>query len=286
MNEISAAATATSAHVHPLDAMLQLQPQGDGSFIGRTHASYANMVGPYGGATAALLLHSVLQHPQCLGAPLSLTVNFAGPVQDGAMHIVVRVVRTNRTTQHWLVELRQSDATTGQEHTVTTASVVTALRRPVFEEQLAAAPQVPAAQDCPEFDVSRAMTWLQRYEWRVISGGLPAAWDDSRHPAQTRLWVRDRPARALDFASLTALCDVFFPRVWLVRARPVPIGTVSLTVYFHADAAQLAAHGSAHVLGQADGQVLRGGFFDQSAQLWDAQGQLLATSHQIVYYKE
>jgi hypothetical protein len=57
-------------------------------------------------------------------------------------------------------------------------------------------------------------------------------------------------------------------------------------VYFHADSAQLAAQGSAHVLGQADAQALRNGFFDQTAQIWDTQGQLLATSHQIVYYKE
>ena len=98
---------------HPLDAMLQLQPQPDGSFVAHTHAGYANMVGPYGGATAALLLHSVLQHPDCLGQPLSLTVNFAGPVQDGAMHLVPRAVRTNRSTQHWVVELRQTN-TSGQ----------------------------------------------------------------------------------------------------------------------------------------------------------------------------
>jgi hypothetical protein len=64
------------------------------------------------------------------------------------------------------------------------------------------------------------------------------------------------------------------------------VGTVSLTVYFHADSAQLAAQGDAHVLGQADAQALRNGFFDQTAQIWDAGGLLLATSHQIVYYKE
>ena len=98
--------------------------------------------------------------------------------------------------------------------------------------------------------------------------------------------MRDEPPRPLDFASLAALCDVFFPRVWLRRARIVPAGTVSFTVYFHADSAQLAAQGSAHVLGQADAQALRNGFFDQTAQIWDTQGQLLATSHQIVYYKE
>ena len=198
---------------HPLDAMLQLQPQPDGSFVAHTHAGYANMVGPYGGATAALLLHSVLQHPDCLGQPLSLTVNFAGPVQDGAMHLVPRAVRTNRSTQHWVVELRQTNTTTGQEEITTTATVVTAVRRATFSADAVAAPTVPAAADCPSVDVRRAMTWLQRYDWRAISGNLPSVWDDSLHPTQSQLWVRDEPPRPLDFASLAALCDVFFPRV-------------------------------------------------------------------------
>ena len=48
-------------------------------------------------------------------------------------------------------------------------------------------------------------------------------------------WLRDDPPRPLDFASLTAMADVFFPRVWLRRATRVPVGTVSMTVYFHAD---------------------------------------------------
>ena len=60
-----------------------------------------------------------------------------------------------------------------------------------------------------------------------------------RDDSLTRLWVRDDPPRPLDFAALTALADIFFPRVWLRRAKFVPIGTVSMTVYFHADAAQL-----------------------------------------------
>ena len=28
------------------------------------------------------------------------------------------------------------------------------------------------------------------------------------------------------------------------------------------------------------------GFFDQSAEIWSADGALLASSHQVVYYKE
>ena len=55
----------------------------------------------------------------------------------------------------------------------------------------------------------------------------------------------------LDLGALSALCDVFYPRVWLRRARRVPAGTVGMTIYFHADAAQLARQGDKHLLAQA-----------------------------------
>ena len=58
-----------------------------------------------------------------------------------------------------------------------------------------------------------------------------------------------------------------------------------MTVYFHADAALLAAVGGGFVLAQARGQEYRGGFFDQTAQLWSQNGTMLATTHQLVYYK-
>lgn len=284
--------------MHSLDAMLQLQAiqpiQGGGSggsggsstYLAHTHAGYWNMVGPFGGATAALLLHAVLQHPQCLGDPLSLTVNFAGPVVAGAMQITVTPLRTNRSTQHWTVLLHQQDARTGQALISTSATVVTALRRPALSAELVNPGVVPQPSNCAPLDTTGMMEWLQRYDWRTVRGNLPQHWDDSTHDTLSQLWIRDRPTRALDFAALTALCDVFFPRVWLHRARLVPAGTVSFSVYFHADREQLAAQGSDYVLAQANAQVLRHGFFDQNAQLWDRQGRILAISHQIVYYKE
>jgi len=61
---------------------------------------------------------------------------------------------------------------------------------------------------------------------------------------------------------------------------------VSMTVYFHADASDLAALGSNFILGQANAQCFFNGFFDHSAQLWSGAGTLLATTHQVVYFKE
>ena len=59
-----------------------------------------------------------------------------------------------------------------------------------------------------------------------------------------------------------------------------------MTVYYHADAPQLAATGAAQLLLQAQGQGFGGGYFDHGGQLWNEAGELLATTHQVVYYKE
>jgi Thioesterase-like superfamily len=61
---------------------------------------------------------------------------------------------------------------------------------------------------------------------------------------------------------------------------------VSMTIYFHAGADQLACVGSEFVLGQAQGQHFQNGFFDQTAQLWSSTGDMLVTTHQTVYFKE
>ena len=270
---------------HPFDAALQLQPTGPDRYTGHTSAAYWNMVGPFGGTTAALALQAVLRHPDLLGEPLSLTVNYAGALASGAFTVGARAVRTNRSTQHWTVELLQEDAD-GQPVVTTTATVVTAARRETWSANDTPMPAVPAPDSGPALPQVPGVEWIRRYEMRPIEGGIPRQWDGSGDSSLTRLWMRDNPPRPLDFCSLAAMSDIFFPRVWLRRALQVPAGTVSITVYFHAGSQQLAAAGDGYLLGQARAQEFRNGFFDQTGQLWDTGGTLLATTHQIVYFKE
>ncbi|MBS0507539.1 MAG: thioesterase family protein [Proteobacteria bacterium] len=270
---------------HPFDDALALDPGAPDHFGGRTTPGYWNMVGPYGGITAAALLQAVLRHPLLLGEPLSLTVNYAAAVAEGPFTVQATPVRTNRSTQHWLVLLQQAGA--GDEALVTTtATVVTAARRETWSAADTPMPTVPAPVQCQRVPPGTRVEWFNRYEMRPITGAMPTQWDDSDHGSLTQLWLRDAPARPLDFAALAAMCDVFYPRVWLRRARRVPAGTVSISVYFHAGGALLAQTGAGYLLAQARAQEFRNGFFDQSAQLWNEAGSLLATSHQIVYYKE
>ena len=261
------------------DQAITLQSVGGGVYSGSTHTAWLNMVGPFGGITAATLLQAVMLHPDRLGNPVALTVNFCAGVAVGAFEIVARPARTNRSTQHWTIELAQAGST------VITATAVTAVRRTTFSSIESHMPVVAYASSLPRAEAA-VLPWTQRYDMRSLTGHLPTVWDGVEGDTLTQVWVRDVQERGIDFVSLCAMADSFFPRVYLRRRTFVPIGTVSMTVYFHADAAELAALGSSFILGQAKAQCFYNGFFDQSAQLWSEAGTLLATTHQVVYFKE
>lgn len=275
---------------HVFDAAIALSPKGDNAYAGKTNPAYRNMVGSFGGTIAATLLNAVVCHPERLGDPLSFTVHFAAPIAEGEFSIQARIMRTNRSTQHWLVELVQSG------DVAAFATAVTGARRDTWGATDASFPQVPAADSIAPASApvlaSARPAWTDCYEMRFIEGEMrmtnsePGPDKGSENSSLTRLWIRDHPARPLDFPSLLAICDAFFPRIFLRRPKWVPIGTVALTTYFHADAGQIGAVGIDPVLGVARGMHFGKGFFDQQAEVWSAQGSLLATSTQLVYYKE
>ena len=270
---------------HSFDQALVLESTAPGLLRGHTSPAYWNMVGPFGGITAATALRAILLHPDRLGDPLSLTVNYAGALSTGPFTVQATPVRTNRSTQHWTVSIVQTDAQ-GEQVVTTTATAVTAVRRETWSLADVAMPTVPGPEGLDAYPPAPGIEWFGRYDLRPVTGALPRQWNGQGDSSLSQVWMRDNPARPLDFCALAALADVFFPRVWLRRAVHVPAGTVSITVYFHASAAQLEATGTGHVLGQARAQEFRNGFFDQTVQLWSESGTMLATSHQIVYYKE
>ena len=257
---------------HPFDEALRLRPLGDGRFAGRSAEAYRNMVGPYGGITAAMMLQALLLRPDRLGDPVALTVNYAGPVPDGEFEIATHEIRTSRTTQHWCAEMRH-----GSEASVsTTASAVFGLRRETWSHAEAAPPMLPPRNEVPSSRHHSSATWSARYERRMIN---------DLEAGETRGWLADDPPRPVDFAGLASLCDAFRPWLFARRPQPTPIGTVTLNVYFHASADELAAIGDTPLQGRARTNVIHRGFFDQEAQVWAPDGRLLATTQQMVWFK-
>jgi acyl-CoA thioesterase len=263
---------------HPFDAAIQLEAGGQG-LAGRTVPEYANMVGPFGGASAAALLRAVELHPERAGSPVALTVNFAAPIADGEFHIDTNLVRANRTNQHWTVSLHQGDGV------MATATAVFGTRRDTWSDIEAQMPDVPAPESVERTPGPEGIRFLQNYDLRFVAGPPPV--DGVARPSSTTtLWVRHDPVRDLDFSALAALSDIFYPRIFLRRGEPVPAGTISMTVYFHVEDAEVVGLGDDYVLATAAGQQFARGYFDQTAQLWSRDGALLVTSSQIVYYKD
>ena len=92
---------------------------------GQDQPGLLGLVGPFGGCTAATILRALIDHPQRAGDPLSLTVNFCAPVAEGAFDLDVRLVKANRSSQHWCVEMTQ-----GGGDVATLATAIFAERRP------------------------------------------------------------------------------------------------------------------------------------------------------------
>ncbi len=267
---------------HPLDIATRLVPVGDDRFSGHTSEHYWNFAGPFGGITAAILLRAVVDHPRRLGSPVALTVNFCAAIARGAFELVVSEQRSGKSTQHWSVTLLQGGLVAA------TASVVCGVRRSTWAHAHARPPVVPPADAVPPVVFSLPSNWLQRYRFRFVEGTPAISATPHDVPADPRsiLWLSDLPDRPLDVVSLAAMADAFLLRLLQVRGMFIPSSTVSLTTYFNGTDDEVRAQGTAPLCCVVDSRRFNGGFHDQTVELWGADGTLLASSVQVVWYKE
>jgi acyl-CoA thioesterase len=254
---------------------------GDSRWQGRTSPDYWAFVGPFGGATAATILRALVEHPQRSGDPVALTVNFCAPIVEGDFDLDVRLVRANRSSQHWSVELSQGGA-----DPASIATAVFAQRRPSWSHQVASLPQSVPFEEAKPFSLKPA-SWVSQYDMRFVEGFpvMRASGASAPPSAFSKLWMCDRVPRTIDHLSLTAMSDAFFARIFHMRGEMLPFGTVTITTYFHVDADDLAKENITRVLALADASTFHKSYGDQTGQLWSPAGRLLATTTQMMYFK-
>jgi acyl-CoA thioesterase len=211
---------------------------------------------------------------------LALTVNYCAPIAKGEFDVDLRLVKANRSSQHWCVELSQAGA-----EPAALATAVFAERRVSWSQQQVKMPSAKPFEEIRRYpDV--AASWTRQYDFRFIEGMVDVRNGIMRPgSAFSKLWIGDRVPRRIDALSLLAMSDAFFARIFHVKGEIVPIGTVSLTTYFHADADDLAKEAITHVLGVADARTFHKSYGDQSGELWSPSGRLLATTTQMTYFK-
>src|ERR1700712_1026660 len=139
---------------------------GDSRWTGDTSDDYWAFVGPFGGIPAATLRRAIIEHPQRLGDALSLTVNFCAPIAKGAFDLDVRLIKANRSTQHWSVELTQEGG-----EAAAFATAVFAVRRPSWSHLQAKSPGATPFEETRLYPKSNlAMSWTHQYDFRFADG--------------------------------------------------------------------------------------------------------------------
>ena len=276
----------TNCKTHVFDEAVKLVSTGSlGQWQCQVHPAYANMIGPYGGITLAQALHAIMIDPRRHGDPTSITMNYVAPVDSSTPEIIATLKRTNRSTQHWTADFIQNG------EIVACAMILCAVRKGTFDHIHVSMPQVPSPESLSRSQ-ARFPEWVSRYDMRYVTGepSLSLTNAEVGEPAlnassKTVVWIKDTPNRPIDFQSLSAITDAFYPRIYILRPRFIPAGTVSITVYFHVCADDLKSIGSDYLLGDASGTVFHRSFADQTVMLWTRSGRLLATSTQCVYFK-
>lgn len=248
--------------------------EGRAVYRGAVHPAFQNMIGPYGGWSVAVLANALMKAAPDDLELISITTDFMNAVPDGPFSIEVTCDRAGRGTQFWQASLI-SDAGKGVSNR---ATAVLARRRNTVEWTEGERPDAPDPMDCPRVEF---VGWMKPVQIRHAINPPFQGNGDTRSAA----WVRMEEGRPLDVPALVALADTPAPRLFHVLGHPDPIATISMTVYIHASADDLAAVGGDFML--VDTNSARGGrgFFDQHARIWSRDGRLIATTQQVVWYR-
>jgi hypothetical protein len=251
----------------------QLTRINDTTWRSPTERGYGTFIGAFGGWTCAA--------GDAL-APLAATINFIGPVRDGFIAVEPVITASTKSTTHVsLLAWQETAADVRASAPAATMSLVFAKRREGDRIDV-----VPMPEAAPPDSLQRArfsndkVSWPAQYDQRMVLGTPFQANPGMR----TLTWTRNADLAALTFARLAAMADASLPRIFFHYPAVSPISTVTMTVQFHCDVAELAAVGNDFVLIEASAQAARHGHFDQHVRIFSKAGQLLATSTQLVWF--
>ncbi|MCR5875972.1 thioesterase family protein [Phenylobacterium sp. J426] len=247
-----------------------------------THAGpdWKNPNGPlWGGYPIGLALTVVGTEPEAVGEPLSISLTYVAALADGEVEIRTRRLRQGGSIGVWEVDLRPAGA-----EGVSVQAIVTLARRPATPPfAFAKMPEAPEPENLPTpMSPGGARHFgAQAFERRTTET-FPIQPQASSY---STAWVRPRLG-PWDKPMLGMLTDNSPPRAFYALGHTVMTTTLSLTVYLHATAEEVAEAGRDWLLVEYEGRVGGGGASDERSSYWRRDGKLLATSEQLVWYRE
>lgn len=260
-----------------LEDSLALHATGEGAWRAFSDPENEAGTGMFGGWTAALLLKAVLSDARMQGEPAALNVNYVSRIPPSSeLAITTRVLDQGRSIATWQAEVRVE----GAEEVAATASVVAGNRRDGIGGFVEGA--MPAAPDPATLQVFHPPgPFGQRIDLRPTEMRMPF----NAPTTHSLSWLRDMAGHPADHVLLAYLSDCFMPRIFAKSSGFRPSSTLTMSVYFYATAAELAAVGDDYILSDVIGTRAEAAISGSQLRLWSRAGALLATSEQLAWYK-
>ncbi|SDM49430.1 acyl-CoA thioesterase [Maricaulis salignorans] len=245
-------------------------------FEGEASEHFKNMIGPYGGWSAAVLAKGLVEAAGPEMELVSITTDFLAGAREGPITLDVACDRGGKNTQFWNASLTAQ----GDKSPSNRAMGILSRRRDTLAWTEGSRPDAPPPEDCDRANLP--MAWSRTVEMRPTQS---PPFGTGKTRTDNLSWIRLEPDRPLDAVGLVALADTPTPRLFFVTGKPEMIATVSMTVYLHASPDDYAAVGADYMLIETHAARGGRGFYDQHARIWSRDGRLLATTQQIVWYK-
>lgn len=273
----------TISHAMPLRA------EGPGLWTTTAGPEWENPGGGlWGGYPIGLTVRALEAEAEAAGAPLGepvcLTLTYVDRLPVGELFVRTRRLRQGGSVGVWTVDIGPKDAGSAGSDMVSVHAVATLARRPptppfAFAAMPAAA--APESLPSPESPGGSRHFGAQAFERRTSERFPIPPGGDSRSLA----WVRPRLG-PWDKALIGMVTDNSAPRAFYALGHGAMTTTLSLTVYLHGTAQEIAEAGQDYILIECEGRVGGGGTSDERSSYWRRDGKLLATSEQLVWYRE
>ncbi len=259
-----------------LEQALTLKPIEDATWMAVADPRYVSTNAMFGGWTTAIALKAAIVSSTDTSKPSAVTVNFIERVDPGT-DVVVRARRVggSRSITHWQSEL--TDSADGR--TLALATSVLTDRRDTDGLTVSTMPDSPDPETVEVFHPPGSQG--ERSMVRPIVGQPPFGNRDTRSTA----WIREMTGRPVDYLQLAFLADQCAPRSWFWSEEPRLSATMTMSVYFHATETEMKGIGDDYILNEAVATRGAQSTSGQQVRMWSRNGDLLATSEQLCWYR-
>lgn len=234
--------------------------------------------GPNGGFLASLILAGLRTEARDR-APATLSVHYLDRPQEGEVGLDVKVERAGRSISNISGRLHQA------ERTLALALCAFSVPRQSGSFVDVPAPEVPRPEDIPVVEIPDALIppFARHFEYRQTFGDLPYSGGER---ALVGGWMRPKVARVVDPTIVPTYADGWFPAVFARLDRPIGVPTLELTVHFRAPLPAPGARAGEWTLCRFASSYAGHGFIEESGEMWDAEGGLIAQSRQLALFRD